>query len=98
MRFRFLSLFIALYKRRLENRIKCFSNGHLGGAFLIINETTSGHDTRFLKNDTESIKKDDLENIRSTFVKRGILNNLLDDKINMQRKLILIDQYDIFSK
>ena len=94
MRLRFLSLFIALAKHRLENRIKCIStHHHLGKGFLIVNETNSGHDTRFFENDTEAIK-----NIRSNFVKRGILNNLLDDKINMHRKLILIDQYDIFSK
>ena len=94
MRLRFLSLFIVLYKRRLENRIKCLSNHK----FSIINETNSGYDTRFFENDTETIKNGDLENTRSNFVKRGILNNLLDDKINMHKKLILIDQYDIFNK
>ena len=99
MRLRFLSLFIALAKHRLENRIKCIStHHHLGKGFLIVNETNSGHDTRFFENDTETIKNGDLENPRSNFVKRGILNNLLDDKINMHKKLILIDQYDIFNK
>jgi len=95
MRLRFLSLFIVLTKPRLDNRIKYLSNAHFGGAFSIINETYDGQDSRFLKNDTEN---GDLENTRSNFVKRGLLNNLLDGKINMHQKLILIDKYDIFSK
>jgi len=95
MRFRFVSLFVALSKYRLQNRIKYLSNHRLGGAFLIVNETHDGYDTRFIKNDTEN---DNFIKIRSDFVKRGILNNLLDDKINMYNKLILIEKTDIFNK
>lgn len=96
MQLRFLSLFIALFKNRLANRIKCLSNHpHLGETFSKVNETRSGFDARF--NDIATIQRDNLHP-RSNFVKRGILNNLLDDNVTVYNKLILIDKTGIFSK